>query len=359
MNYRMKSNSLQIAALTLVTSMTSLGHASPPGDAPRDKVTAEALFQDAHRLLEESRYDIACAKLTESQRLDPTVGTLLYLALCYEQSGRTASAWQTYLSAESAARVGGQTERMHTAHERAAALEPKLSRLTIQVPQATVTGDLEVARDGVVLGQAAWDTAFPIDPGEHTVTAKAPGKQSVTLKITVKGAGAREVVTLLPLKNAPSVMSSDVAQHAPTPSTTTQPRPIPTNEPVRERTASSAGTTQRTVGVSLGITGVVGLGVGTFFALRSRSKDDRSSKQCGASIGSPDPNACTTQGLTLNEEATTAAKNAKIGFAVGGAALIGGIIVYLTAPTHTATGRLMVSPLVGQTLRGIAITGEL
>ena len=63
--------------------------------------------------------------------------------------------------------------------------------------------------------------------------------------------------------------------------------------------------------------------------------------------------------MTLNEEATTAAKNAKIGFAVGGAALLGGIIVYLTAPTHTTNGRLMVSPLMGQTIRGIAISGAL
>jgi serine/threonine-protein kinase len=357
MKPRIRGSVLHMTAAALLVLTTSLGHAAPSTGQPRDKVTAEALFQDGRRLLEESKYSVACAKLAESQRLDPAVGTLLYLALCYEQSNRTASAWQTYLSAESAAREAGQTERMHTAHERAAALEPKLITLTIQVPLATA--GLEVTRDGVLLGQAAWDAAFPIDPGEHTVTASAPGKQSVTLRVTLKGAVAHEVVTLPLLKDAPVTTPSASSPNVGMPLPPTQPHTEPTNEPPVKGAASRTGATQRMVGIALGVAGVAGFGLGTFFVLRSSSKDDQSNQLCGLKIGAQDPSACNGEGLRLNEQALTAAKNAKVSFALGGAALLGGIIVNLAAPRETTSGRLVVLPLVGQSIGGIAISGLL
>ena len=76
----------------------------------------------------------ACPKLEESQRLDPGIGTQFNLAVCYEQVGRTASAWSTFLDVAGAARAAGQTEREKVARQRATALEPRLIRLTITAP---------------------------------------------------------------------------------------------------------------------------------------------------------------------------------------------------------------------------------
>ena len=59
---------------------------------------------------------------------------------------------------------------------RANKLEPKLSKLTIQV-QSTATGE-RVSKDAVEISAAEWGTAVPTDPGDHVVEATAPGKKA-------------------------------------------------------------------------------------------------------------------------------------------------------------------------------------
>src|ERR1044071_7524440 len=94
-----------------------------------DKATAEALFGEGRRLMAQANYRDACPKFEASLKLDPGVGAMLNLADCYEKNGQTASAWAEFLEASSAARVAGSRDREELARSRAAALEPKLSRL--------------------------------------------------------------------------------------------------------------------------------------------------------------------------------------------------------------------------------------
>src|SRR5829696_5855787 len=93
-----------------------------------DEPTAEALFTEGRRLLAERRYAEACAKLAESQRLDPAIGTLLNLADCHEKNGQTASAWARFREAAEAARRAGDATREKVAARRASALDEKLSK---------------------------------------------------------------------------------------------------------------------------------------------------------------------------------------------------------------------------------------
>src|SRR5260221_11014313 len=65
--------------------------------AQNDPVAARTLFDEGRKLLADGKYDAACPKLEESQRLDPGTGTLFNLADCWEQIGRTASAWARFL----------------------------------------------------------------------------------------------------------------------------------------------------------------------------------------------------------------------------------------------------------------------
>src|SRR6478609_5986805 len=63
---------------------------------------AEALFSEARGLLERGNFSEACAKFEESERLDPGMGTEFYLAKCWEQVGKTASAWAMFRRVASA-----------------------------------------------------------------------------------------------------------------------------------------------------------------------------------------------------------------------------------------------------------------
>ena len=98
---------------------------------------AETLYNNALDLMETGKNAEACPLLEQSQEIDPAVGTLLYLGLCYERTGRTASAWATYRAAGEAGRRGNQAERSKIALENASRIEPSLSRITIVMPQAS------------------------------------------------------------------------------------------------------------------------------------------------------------------------------------------------------------------------------
>src|ERR1700743_3286590 len=113
-----------------------------------DKATAEALFDRGLTLLKEGRLEEACQRLEQSNTIEHGIGTMLYLAECYEKSGRTASAWALFREASSEAHAAGQVERATAGRQRAARLEPTLSRLTIEVPDAARVPGLEVTRNG-------------------------------------------------------------------------------------------------------------------------------------------------------------------------------------------------------------------
>src|SRR5690349_4602291 len=122
------------AMLILVIATPEVASAEPTA---QDRATAESLYGRGRSLMTEGRLAEACQSFADSQKLDAGVGTLLYLAACYEKLGRSASAWATFKDAEAAARVVGDTERAHLAAEHAAALEPSLPRLVVDVPASS------------------------------------------------------------------------------------------------------------------------------------------------------------------------------------------------------------------------------
>jgi hypothetical protein len=144
---------------------------------------AEGLFNDGKRLLDAGQVSAACGKFSESQNLDPAPGTLFFLATCHEKEGKLASAWGEYLEvAPQYARVG-KAEKEQLCKDRAAALEPKLSRLTLNM--ADKPQGLTLTIDGKSLGEGLLGTPLPLDPGVHTLVVSAPGKKSAEQKITV------------------------------------------------------------------------------------------------------------------------------------------------------------------------------
>jgi serine/threonine-protein kinase len=276
-----------------------------------DKAAAEALFDHGRELLSQGRFADACAKFAESQRLDAGVGTLLYLADCYEKIGQTASAWAGFREAAAAAHAAGQLDREKIARERSAALEKGLSKLTIMVEPANVVSGVEVRRNGVAIGSALWGTPIPVDPGVHTITASAAGKKTWSTRVRVPTSGASVSVNVPPLEQAPIVRSG--------------PARVPHD---REGTENH---TQRNAGIVLGAFGLVGLGVGAAFGLAAVSKDSDADAHCRTD----DPGRCDEQGVRLSEDAHTAAAASTIAFGIGTAALALGIMLVAMAPSGT------------------------
>lgn len=281
-----------------------------------NNAAAQALFEEGRRLMASNQYAEACPKFAESQRLDPGAGTLLNLALCYEKNDQLASAWVTYNEAAADADRSGRPEWVKRGKEKAAALLPMLTTLTVTVPKSARPDGLEVTRDGQTISAAEWGVKVPIDGGDHTIEARAPSHETWSTHITAPAKGGALTVTV------PALTKSAVTVKPETPET---PNPPADKPPPR-------GGTQRTVGVILGAAGVIGLGLGGGFALNAMSKHNAAKKDC-----SSDESRCGPQGLADYDSANKSADIATVAFIAGGALLVGGVILYLTSPRGEVT----------------------
>ncbi len=283
-----------------------------------DKAAAEDLFRAAKSLADAGNHAGACPKFELSQRLDPGIGTLLYLADCYEKTGRYASAWATFLEAAAAARAAGQADREQLARELAGALEPKLSKLAIVVEATSDVPGLQVTRDGAPVDRGLWGIASPVDAGPRRIEAKAPGKLTWSSVVDVKGTQPVSV-SVPPLADAPVTPAGP----APAPVAATAPAGAVTPAPAE----ADRGSGQRTLGYVVGGLGVVGLGVGAVFGLQAKSKNDEADSHCGKD------GLCDDEGVTLGEDALAAATLSTIAFGIGAAGVVGGLVLIVTAPS--------------------------
>jgi tetratricopeptide (TPR) repeat protein len=317
----MRMTRLQRTLLTVVpalgiASVTLLGARPLCAASAADSAAAQSLFEQARTLLAQGHANEACPKLEESQRLDPGTGTLLNLAQCYELTGRLASAWSKYLEAAASARASDSTNREKMARKRAEVLVPRLSKLMIAVaPGAKAIAGLEITRDGQPVGSAQWDQPIAADEGEHVISASAPGRAPFQTTVVVKGEATTATV------NVPELARQEAASAVPTPAPV---QPISAPSPLAEQ-GSGLGM-QRTLALVAGGIGVVGLGVGTVFALKSKSKHDEAGKYC-------DGSECTDpRGVNAGNDAHSAGNVATLGMLVGALGVAGGITLWLTAP---------------------------
>jgi hypothetical protein len=303
-----------------------------------DQAGATALFYEARNLMQKGNFKDACPKLEESLRLDYGIGTEFNLADCYEHVGKTASAWSGFLNVASQAKTQNQPQREKVARDRAKTLEPKLPKMTIEVP--VPPPGIEVKRDGVIVGNAAWGTAVPVDPGQHKVVVTAPNKQPWETTVSATESNTTRVTVPRELPNAPVAAAPPaVAKPATAPAvvgppvqttstTTTVTEPAPSNtpsdfpEPVVEH-----GNTQRTLGWVASGVGLVGLGVGAGFGLSSMSKRRESNDHCTG-------NLCDQDGVNLRDDAIRSGNVSTIATIAGGAVLVGGIVLLVTAPSN-------------------------
>lgn len=320
---------------------------------PSASASARSLFKEARALMDQQRFSEACPKLQESLRIDPGMGTQFNLAHCWEKLGLTASAWGIFLDVASAAQRTGQRAREASARERAAALEPRLSRLRVDVPNS-VPG-LTIILAGDELGQGAWSAAIPVDPGPYHLEASAPGKQSWSRDVLVEGAGTTTSVEVpLLLDVAPAVEA-----------------PIQdSGQPLVAEDSESDGSGRMIFALSLGAVGVTGVVAGIVYGLDAKSRTEAAQALC---TGGPDGNVCVrgqgepgfddgaAEQAELEQHREAADRSATISYValgIGAAALAGGAILLLTAPNADDADGAKLEPIVSSHLAAIQLSGR-
>jgi hypothetical protein len=322
--------SRRFAAIGVVLAATVVSAALPAhaqtAEAPSAR--ADRLFREGKQALEAGRFADACPKLAESQRLDPGMGTLLALALCHEGNGQLATAYREFHEVASAPQA--RADRATLANQHLKTLEPRLSTLTLTVPD-DVRATTQVRIDGVDVPASTWANPIPTDPGDHVVEAQAAGGAPWRSTVHLDANHDNQVVSV------PAAAKPEVAP----------PPPAPEPQAMEPR---------HKLGWIVGGAGGVLLATGSVMGGLALSEHSTATGLCPRS---PCGNAA---GVADNNTAKTYAWVSDFGIVLGLAGLGTAAYLLLThddahpAASPTATG-LRVSPTVGPGLGGLSFAG--
>lgn len=290
-------------ALSVALTTTSVARAQPKADP----VAAEALFQEAKALEAAGQLDEACAKFEASMAAEESPGTLLNLGRCHAAQGKLATAWAEYQRAAPMFRARGEGDREEVARKLAAELAPKLSHLTIVVEEPVP--DLSILRNGDPIVASLLGTPIPVDPGRHRVEARAPGHHPFSADVVVGAAADRQSIRIPRLVVDPDAPRGDEGP-----------------EPTRGEGGMSA---QAIAGLTIAGVGVAGVTVGAILGVTvlgdaSTAEDDPA--LCPGQV-------CTPEGREYIDAAEGKALASNLLIGVGAAAVVGGLVLFLTAPS--------------------------
>jgi hypothetical protein len=342
------------AAFVLATALLS---ASLPVSAQTDeeRAGARAAATEGAAAMSQQRWADAVDLFTRAESLVHAPPHLLYLGRAYLKLGKLVKARETFqkLTRESlaatapkvfvSAQAEGATEL--------AALEARVPTLKISLKGAPP--NVVVTMDGVKVSPALVGVPLPVDPGEHKLQATAAGFSSGVVTITLKE-GARGAVELelkqsaepaappvAPPVTAPVAPAPQPQGVTPKPSEPAQAVPDPAPAAAQPQPKDSApqpgkSSTLRTVSyVTMGA-GLAGLVVGGVFAAKSHDKRVQGDDLCpGGTCKTTDKDKLDS----LDSEATSAGQLATTGFAVGGAALAAGVVLFFVSGSKPAPAR--------------------
>lgn len=297
-------------------------------DEPSAHEKAAAAFVDARKLIEVGNCDAAVPKLRESLSYESSIGARLSIVDCIEQRD-ASSAWRL-LKEASVLALMNHDDRLSVIEQRAAILQGRLATIKFALPAVAEQPGFELRVDGELIDRYLYRHGWSTSAGQHTIEASSSNGRRFTGHV-VGEIGKEAVVTIV-------LQGEDCRTAAPKDAIVATP-----SSPIYDR-----GATRRAVGLAIGGLGLATIANGVIFGLLTLDKKQSLEAECGGSTA-----ACTAPNRSLDAQRESAATTATIStasFAVGGAMLLGGAAIYLTAPSATGPRQgLRVSP---QAMRG-------
>jgi hypothetical protein len=292
---------------------------------PADRTaTAAGLFDEAKALMDRGNYAEACPKLAESQAVDPQLGTMMNLALCYESVGKIASACPIWREAATTAERRMRSDRAELARQHGDSTCRRAPQVAVQIAEQPRRDGLSVTIDGAPLAREHWGLPLSIDPGDHEVRATGEGSQPWSSRFQVDEQQATVVVVPV-LAPAASPQASD-----------------------RDSAASTSQRQQsRVIGTGVWVVGGIGIAaVGTsggfgLLAL-SRLRESSDGRNCVQ-------NNCNSIGANDRAIASRYATVSDVTLAIGIGAIATSVVLWVIAPRgNRPTSGAYVQPVVSQ-----------
>jgi hypothetical protein len=179
------------AARALLPVGLFLGTIAVAGRAHADTGAAEVLFRAGRDAAKRGDHAEACRKFRESNRLEPSVGTELNLAMCEEQLGNLLRAWQLFKMV--AEKLAPHDDRQAMVGQHLATLDERLPRITLKA-SSPLPEDTEISQGGTRLSVSSLGVAIPVDVGEKVITVSAPNHETSTYRVQVREGQRVELV---------------------------------------------------------------------------------------------------------------------------------------------------------------------
>jgi hypothetical protein len=287
--------------------------------APLAAEQAERLFQEAISLLERGEAELACPKLTESQRLDPSTGTLLLLSVCLARTGHILESYQSFQRVAELAAEQSDTERLTFAREQMAQLEPRLARLILEMPVGSRVDGLSIRLGEQPLSEEQWLGAVVLAPGSYELFLEAPGFDPQSLRIHGLEAATTRTVRIPTLRPY-----HEPAREA---NVEKEPEPAPARASADRLATSADGPMSRKRRAAFAVAGVglASLATAGALGLRAYSLDREVDRRCPG-------RDCEDLSLRGDYEASRrAATFANVGLGVGALSLSAALYLFLTS----------------------------
>jgi hypothetical protein len=264
-------------------------------DATSSVSLPEALFREGKRLMADRLYSEACEKFEESYRLKPSGGTVLHLAVCHIEQGKSLAAWAELHEALRLARRDSRKDREAAAQSRLEYLAKKRTKLSIIMEASEALPRIMITIDGISIPEEHWSDGVPVDPGAHMVVASVQGSAQRQIVVHVDGNVSALPIPIAELRpTMPAVRPESPASEAPaTPSRSTQSddrkaAPAPRKEsgrsapaaPVPPPNSLTSWLTKNAVGVTLLGIGVSSLIVGAYLGLQEDDDGNDRTPRC-------------------------------------------------------------------------------
>jgi hypothetical protein len=163
-----------------------------PASVRADDVAARAAADHADALQKAGKFEEACAYREVAAKESSDFRAKWESGMCYEGLGKTATAWLAYDRALQFALAQSSLhaddtllkEQVKRAKIKVAQIAPTVPKLRLAV--ADKAPGLTIFRGEEAIGESLWATDIPLDPGDYSLAANAPGYQQFSIKVTLK-----------------------------------------------------------------------------------------------------------------------------------------------------------------------------
>ena len=301
--------------------------ADPTSSAPSEAQVeaARALYHEARDLHRAGKLDEALEKALAAYRTAATPVTALEAGELLVELGRLVEAREVVRGVGQLPVSPRESDKGRDARQQAAALAAALDGRIPKIALAGRPAGSLVLLDGKPRADVEGTAWLGVDPGAHALAVVVDGKACTTIHLALTEGEERTI----DLHDATAACRpEDTAPPAPPPQVETPHAPAPVTPPPAPPEQPPASTSPvRWIGLGVGAAGVVALGVGGALALSAKSQYDSVASECP-------PAGCNPDGFDARTSARSRADVATVVLVAGAAAVAGGALVWMLAPSR-------------------------